>query len=118
MRYPYKVTIHYSYFVTFVTSDQGTGIVPSANMALLIFCTTVTGIMTFLGLSVCRRSEYLLPAKNAISSATLTWSHILAVLTGPIESIQLIAVVLFFFWGATVEKGASDLQVGRIVLRK
>eukprot|EP01034_Spumella_vulgaris_P034259 gene34259-42247_t len=48
-----------------------------------------------------RGKEFLSVDSQASRGPELTWSHILAVLCGPFESLQLSAVVMYFFWSAS-----------------
>jgi len=66
--------------------------------------------MLLLALSVSRRREYLCPKPAAAAGFQLTWSHVLAVLTAPAETVQLVAVVLYFFWtSAGTDLNSADV---------
>eukprot|EP01032_Pedospumella_encystans_P013220 gene13220-15233_t len=81
------------------------------RMSLLGWCAAVFGVLLAAALSVCARPAYVRPDSRAISTIEMSWSHILAVLTGPVESIQLSTVILYFFWNYTRAHGSSGIEV-------
>lgn len=77
------------------------------RLSLLGWCAALFGVLLVAALSVCARPAYVRPDSRAISTIELSWSHILAVLTGPVESIQLSTVVLYFFWNYARAHGSG-----------
>ena len=66
--------------------------------SLLTFTLCLSGVLTVIAVTVSRRTEYSAPPKMALTSSHFTWSHVLSIITPPMETVQLAAVVLFFFW--------------------
>eukprot|EP01041_Mallomonas_annulata_P005561 gene5561-11191_t len=81
-----------------------------ANSALLYLCAAVLLILLWSTHTVSSRGSYLTPNVVAVNSPKLSWSHVLALLTGPLEAIQLSAIVIFFFWEdtSTANLGSSE----------
>lgn len=80
--------------VVAITADSES----SVRNTLLGVLLALLGCVVLASLSLCQRSEYLTPCKQALRAWSLSWSHILAVLTGPAESLQLASVVMYFYW--------------------
>jgi hypothetical protein len=90
-------------------SEQSTS---DTRAALLAWCGAVFGVLFISALSVAHRPAYNRPDCHAVRSPQITWDHLLAVLTGPVESIQLSAVVLYFFWNFARGNNASQVDGG------
>ena len=80
-----------------VTSQNSSKSADFVNSSLLGICAALFLLLSFAVLNVRSRSHYIKPDEHADKSPKLTWSHILAVITGPAESLQLSAVILYFF---------------------
>ena len=85
-------------------SDQENVDANYSTEALSYLCLAIIAVLVFASIVLFQRPSYRAPCKQSNRSAAalfggaVTWSHILAVLTGPLESLQLSAVVLYFFW--------------------
>lgn len=79
--------------------------------ALLAIGSAMFGILLISALSVANRPIYNKPDINAINILHFNWNHIFALLTGPIESIQLSAVILYFFWNHARHNNDSGSNV-------
>jgi len=80
----------------------------TSRQDLLYYSACVALVLVGSALCVGRRAVYRRPdGRSTACAPSLAWSHILALLTGPIESLQLSAVVLYFFWH-NIRSGYED----------
>lgn len=67
------------------------------------------GVILLAACSLSRRSNYTSPIKDSTTGfVSPSWSHILSLLLGPFESLQLASVVLYFFWNGTRDYVAGE----------
>lgn len=81
----------------------------TSNLSLLALCASLFGTMIMAAITVSGNPLYTSPNVRAIRAPGLTWSHLLAAFTGPLESLQLSAVVMFFFWNR-IEFGSDSFS--------
>lgn len=84
----------------------------SATSALFYMSIVLIGSLLFCALSVFNRKIYQSPGNNPSHTVLkFTWSHFLALLTGPMESLQLSAIVMYFFWNK-YDSNKADFNLG------
>jgi hypothetical protein len=117
-------TIHLNY-----SSDSLTGLyfADSANNTILAISATicvVVAILSMLNLSSIRKFDV---AEADLKRLDFSWSHLIALSVGPLDCLQLSAVIMYFFWNpVTVSQGsvssgylhASNLNLGGDSLSK
>lgn len=70
----------------------------SASKALLWIGGALFGTILVSAILMIIRNRHKPATYFDVAPSAWTWSHLLAVVTGPLESLQLSAVILFFFW--------------------
>ena len=94
--------------------DKNSSSAMHARMSLLAIGSAMFGVLMLSAVSVSTRRIYLQPDSHSsvlASSLRFTWNHILALLTGPMESLQLSAVIMYFFWRyIRSDEGDDDLS--------
>jgi hypothetical protein len=78
------------------------------TQALLILSAAIFALILAASFSVSFRPAYLHPRFASIRIPSLSWSHILALITGPFEVIQLSAVIMYFFWLSPASSGSTS----------
>ena len=85
------------------------------NCSLMGICAANFVLLAFSIISLSARAHYVKPDEHADKSPRLAWSHILAIITGPVESLQLSAVVLYFF-GSVGSNAFGDVPFTGLLL--
>lgn len=85
-------------------SGEGVGVGDSlmtsnlSSISLFVLSASLFGVLTISAISVFVRPTYHSPSSQGVKFLDLSWGHIFAILTGPLESLQLSAVVMYFYW--------------------
>jgi len=99
-----------AFFLTLHTdsaSDEDT-----VRAGFLALFGTLTAVVAASTVSLQRRSIFRNPIVDSSTGFfSFSWTHIFAVLLGPIECLQLCSVVLFFFWNDNSEGGNFTFPV-------
>jgi len=88
-------------------SDQSSA--SRIRISLLAIGGAMFGVLLLSAVTVSTRRIYTQPDSRAVSSLKFTWNHILALITGPLESIQLSAVIMYFFWNYSSNRSSDAL---------
>jgi hypothetical protein len=82
--------------------DDGEGNAAAVRRSFCALYGLLMGVILLAAGSLSRRKEYTSPIKDSATGfLSPSWSHLLSLVLGPLESLQLSSVVLYFFWQST-----------------